>query len=120
MVDFSERLRQLIDSKGVRIAHLARESGVNDGTIRGYARGRREPTAENASKLASALGVTTDYLLTGANVPAPQVEEREPSETELLFRAVQKARGVKAKKAALATAIAALSAELVELERGKK
>ena len=69
---------------GARIAALRREAGLSQAELAGrlqisasamgmYEQGRREPSAQMLVSLAQILGVTTDYLLTGA--PAPEQTE---------------------------------------------
>lgn len=59
---FVERLIEALNGRSV--AWLAKESGVNDGTLRNYLRGT-QPTIIPAVQIASALGTTLDWLLGG-------------------------------------------------------
>lgn len=60
-----ERIAQLRRNKGMSQARLAKILGLSTSTIAMYEQGRREPSVSALIALASALGVTIDYLLTG-------------------------------------------------------
>jgi len=63
---FRENLRAELDYSGIMIKELADLSGVNIHTINNYLNVRnRMPSAEAAVKIASVLGVTVEYLVTG-------------------------------------------------------
>ena len=59
----SNRIREAMEEKGVTQASLSRLTGLPAGTISRYANGRRNPNAEVLGKVASALGVSCDYLI---------------------------------------------------------
>lgn len=63
MVDFGERLRQLRKQKNLTQKQLAALIGVKNSIISFYEVGERMPSPEMVVKLASALNVSTDYLL---------------------------------------------------------
>lgn len=69
------RIAALRRSAGMSQAELARRLNVSTSTIGMYEQGRREPSADRLVALAGLFGVTTDYLLTGANGPAPDTGE---------------------------------------------
>ena len=63
---FKENLKIELDYKGMKVKELAYLSGVNKRTIDQYlSSAAKMPSAENAVKIASALGVTVEYLVTG-------------------------------------------------------
>ena len=63
---FKENLTIELDYKGMIVKELAYLSGVNKRTIDQYlSSAAKMPSAENAVKIASALGVTVEYLITG-------------------------------------------------------
>ncbi|MBR4791248.1 MAG: helix-turn-helix transcriptional regulator [Treponema sp.] len=65
---FKENLKIELDYKGMIVKELAYLSGVNKRTIDQYlSSAAKMPSAENAVKIASALGVTVEYLITGKN-----------------------------------------------------
>lgn len=70
---------------GARIAALRRQAGLSQAQLAAilkispsamgmYEQGRREPSVQILVALAEALGVSTDYLLTGK--PAPEERDR--------------------------------------------
>lgn len=61
------RLRAAREAMGWSAAQLAREAGVDSGSqaVRCWERGAYLPSAKCLPGLARALGVTTDWLLTG-------------------------------------------------------
>ena len=69
-----ERISALRRARGLSQAELARRLGVSASAMGMYEQGRREPSAQTLVTIAQALGVTTDYLLTG--IPGPGQEER--------------------------------------------
>lgn len=67
----------------IKIKELAFKTGINRRTIDNYLRSNEsQPTAENAVKIAKALGVTVEYLVTGETPSkseietAPQINEK--------------------------------------------
>jgi phage repressor protein C with HTH and peptisase S24 domain len=65
---FSRRLSELLQERGARL-RLAKESGLASSSITRYAAGQM-PRADELLRIARALGVSTDYLLTGRDPPA--------------------------------------------------
>lgn len=63
--EFVRRLREIREKRGLRQAELAKKMGLQPSAISQFETGAREPSTENIQKLASALEVTTDYLLAG-------------------------------------------------------
>ena len=65
-MSFKETLREEISYQGITLKELADKSNVSKRTIESYVDARgRIPTAENAVKIANALNVTVEYLVTG-------------------------------------------------------
>ena len=65
---FKEKLKDELKFQGMLVKELAVKSGVPKGTIDHYLAERStEPVAENAVKIAQALGVSVEYLVTGKN-----------------------------------------------------
>ena len=67
------RIAALRRDAGLSQAELAQRLQVSASAMGMYEQGRREPSAQTLVTMAQALGVTTDYLLTG--VPGPGQEE---------------------------------------------
>lgn len=66
-----ERIALLRRGKGWNQAELARRLHISTSAVGMYEQGRREPSLEGLVKLAAALEVSADYLLTGT----PMVEK---------------------------------------------
>ena len=65
-MDFKERLREEIDYKGYLIKEIAAIAGVNNNTFLSYVDARGSlPNVETGVKIAKALGVSVEYLVTG-------------------------------------------------------
>ena len=67
------RIAALRRNAGLSQAELAQRLQVSASAMGMYEQGRREPSAQTLVTMAQALGVTTDYLLTG--IPSPDQEE---------------------------------------------
>ena len=68
------RIAALRRNAGLSQAELAQRLQISASAMGMYEQGRREPSAQTLVTMAQALGVTTDYLLTG--IPGPDQEER--------------------------------------------
>jgi transcriptional regulator with XRE-family HTH domain len=65
-VKFREILKETLGFRDMQVKELAALSGVKKRTLDNYLRENgAEPSAENAVKIAGALGVTVEYLVTG-------------------------------------------------------
>jgi transcriptional regulator with XRE-family HTH domain len=63
---FRENLKSELIYQDIRVKELAYKSGINPRTIEQYlSAAAKMPSAENAVKIANALGVTVEYLVTG-------------------------------------------------------
>ena len=66
---FKENLKIELDYKGMKVKELAFISGVNKRTLDQYlSSAAKMPSAENAVKIANALGVSVEYLVTGKDI----------------------------------------------------
>ncbi|WP_299174376.1 helix-turn-helix domain-containing protein [uncultured Brevundimonas sp.] len=83
---FLARLKEGLAGRSV--AWLAKESGVNDGTIRNYLRGA-QPTIIPALQIANALGVTLDWLIGGVGPRTTELAHKERRADKELFDASQ-------------------------------
>ena len=63
MYVFSERLRQILDRRGVSQDWLARQIHATPATVSRYLTSDRVPRGENVAAVSSALNVSADYLL---------------------------------------------------------
>ena len=60
---FSERLRQILDRRGVSQDWLARQIHATPATVSRYLTSDRVPRGENVAAVSSALNLSADYLL---------------------------------------------------------
>ena len=67
------RIAALRRNAGLSQAELAQQLQISASAMGMYEQGRREPSAQTLVTIAQALGVTTDYLLTG--IPEPEQED---------------------------------------------
>ncbi|MDR2798493.1 MAG: helix-turn-helix domain-containing protein [Treponema sp.] len=65
-MDFAENLRSELDYQGLIVKQLAAKAGINIHTLNHYLSGKKSmPPADVAVKIAAALDVTVEYLVTG-------------------------------------------------------
>lgn len=84
---FSDKIRELMIEKDISLPDLATLSGVPFETLRNiYYRKVKDPKVSTAFQLASALGVTVEYLLSDTNKEEEleNAEEQENIEEEIL------------------------------------
>jgi transcriptional regulator with XRE-family HTH domain len=81
---FKDRLKAARELREMSQGELAEKSGLPPSSVSHFEAGKRKPSFDNLRKLASALSVTTDYLLGRADTPDP------PAEADLLFRDAHK------------------------------
>ncbi len=62
-MQFSERLRAIMEERGMVQTQVADEIGVLQNTISAWVTGKHEPTAHNIVALCTLFGVTADWLL---------------------------------------------------------
>ncbi|MBO7122606.1 MAG: helix-turn-helix transcriptional regulator [Treponema sp.] len=80
---FKENLKDELRYQGVLVKELAAKSGVPKGTIDHYlAEKSASPIAENAVKIARALNVTVEYLVTGKDF-VPSKSGRPPYSAQI-------------------------------------
>lgn len=65
MTDFASRLKPLRAQRGLSQSELAKLVGVHYNHIGRYERGQSKPGAQTLTKLAEALGVSSDFLMDG-------------------------------------------------------
>ena len=64
---------QIRDEKGLKDIDIARMTGISRSNLSGWKNGVSAPKYENLSKIAAALGVSVEYLMTGGKA-APTVQ----------------------------------------------
>lgn len=78
---FSDKIRELMIEKDISLADLAELSGVPFETLRNiYYRKVKDPKVSTAFQLASALGVTVEYLLKDMDASEDEVQDEEKEE----------------------------------------
>lgn len=65
-MEFKDRLKQARTQMGLSQSKLANRIGVHVTNISRYERGENKPTSQVLSKLADALNISADYLMTGS------------------------------------------------------
>lgn len=75
MTDFSTRLRDIVDSRGVTQTWLAEQTGTTEATISRYMQGVHKPSLDIVSRIAQALNVSIDYIM---DLNLSQQPYREP------------------------------------------
>ncbi len=66
-MDFGSKLKTLLEIRNIRHKDFAALLGISPSTLNGYLNSGRQPDFELVKKIASILGVTTDYLLDYTN-----------------------------------------------------
>jgi transcriptional regulator with XRE-family HTH domain len=85
---FAENLRYELDYQNLVVKELALRTGININTLNHYLSGRKSiPPADVAVRIASALGVTVEYLVTGF---APQTSKSGQTGEENRTKDIQK------------------------------
>lgn len=62
-MDTLDRIKAIVEQKGMTIAELERKADVGNGTIRNWSKSL--PTADKLQRVAMVLGTTLDYLVNG-------------------------------------------------------
>lgn len=73
MATMGERLKEVINKKGISQKELAEKVGCTDAAISRYIKGNRVPRASVLTKIAIVLDTTSDYLMEG--VPTNVTDE---------------------------------------------
>ncbi len=76
----NERLREALDAAGKKQADLARETGLDKGSISSYLSGKYEPKSKAINAMARCLGVSEMWLW-GYDVPKVRTEEQKKNDT---------------------------------------
>ena len=82
-MSFWENVDQELKFKGIERKQLGNQAGFPESYIsKGIARGS-SPSADLAVKIASVLGVTVEYLVTGSNTPSNKNKDQEAEQLRL-------------------------------------
>jgi len=80
---FKENLKSELAYQGMPVKQLSELSGVNKRTIDSYLRfNGKTPSVENAVKIARALCVSVEYLVTGTGNPESKQENLEKNNSK--------------------------------------
>ena len=86
-MDFRTRLREQIEFLGMRDKEVADKAGITKRAIDCYVGARAcMPAADVAVRLAQVLGVSVEYLVTGAVSATPAAETAETGEQVHLYK----------------------------------
>jgi transcriptional regulator with XRE-family HTH domain len=69
--EFGVRLTRAREQRGLSIAQLARQMGVDYMQISRYEKGQTLPSFDTAIRLTNALQVSLDLLVSGSEIPEP-------------------------------------------------
>ena len=83
MSDFWKRVDEELDYLGKNRAYLSRKCGFSLANIGKGIKLGSTPSADTAVKIASVLGVTVEYLVTGSNAPANKNKDQETEQLRL-------------------------------------
>ncbi len=64
-MDILDRIKELVQEKGMSIAELERKSDISNGTIARW--NKHLPSGDKLQRVAKTLGTTIDYLINGEN-----------------------------------------------------
>ena len=74
MANFSTKLRDIIDARGISQAWLADKAGTTEATISRYISGIHKPNLDIVAKICKALNVSIDYIMDLSLSPTPYTE----------------------------------------------
>lgn len=74
IMSFKENLKSELEYQGFQLKEFAEKCGISKNTLGNYLTGHNSlPTADTAVKIARALGVSVEYLVTGTNSSETQI-----------------------------------------------
>jgi transcriptional regulator with XRE-family HTH domain len=90
-IAFRDNLKAELAFKGLLVRELAKLAGISKYTIDNYLNvNERMPTAEAAVKIAAALGVSVEYLVTGTEARDGKREAPLSRESRCLVKIIEK------------------------------
>lgn len=57
------KFSQLLQAKGVTVAQMCRETGINESTMSNWKKRDGKPSVDTLAKIANYFGVTLDYFM---------------------------------------------------------
>lgn len=82
MIDFSKKLQEILDMRGIKEAHLAHYMKIEKSQICGYLRGRYLPGFRVIDKMSDALNISADSLMGRSDI----TEEERGNDIPIDFR----------------------------------
>lgn len=61
-MSFADKLKEMLNNKGLKAADLARSTGLSEAAISDYLKGKKEPRGRQSIAIAKALNVSLDIL----------------------------------------------------------
>lgn len=89
MADFSRKLKDIVEAKGVTQAWLADKAETTEATISRYMQGVHKPNLDVVARIAKALNVSIDYMMDMSLSPTPYKEPEK--EISILANAYRRA-----------------------------
>jgi len=87
---FKENLKSELVYSGMLVKELALKSGVNKYSLDNYLNSRGQlPSIEAGYKIAQALGVSVEYLVTGKEISHPEKPENSSNDIRVIARLVE-------------------------------
>ena len=90
-MSFASNLHDVLEFRDVQVKELSAKTGISKNTLDNYLSGQKSlPNIENGVKIAQALGVTVEYLVTGVSKtadssrPAPATAVPRTAHKELI------------------------------------
>lgn len=88
---FKENLKAELSGQDILVKELAARTGISKRTLDNYLRDKNSsPTAENAVRIARALGVTVEYLVTGTQSQETDSMEQSSEDLHIIMRKIKK------------------------------
>jgi transcriptional regulator with XRE-family HTH domain len=90
-MSFRENLREALDFNDMEQKELAAQTGISLKTIENYLKqGSSMPSADKAVRIAQALGVSVEYLVTGGENCSEETRILLNAELYRLFKSIEK------------------------------
>lgn len=92
-MELLDRVKLLIDGKGMTVAELERRAGLGNGTLRNW--DKSYPSVDKVQRVAKVLGTTIDYLITGEDnnaqgrVIAREISSLSETQKNLIRKMIQ-------------------------------
>jgi len=96
-IDFFLRVKSLAKTKETTIEYVVGEAGLTLASYNAYRRHENLPRADEAQKIAQALGTTVEYLVTGNN-PEPAESDKVLADMQAILDAYWKNHGMAGQK----------------------